>query len=456
MGVTDKFAEFIVKTNFKDIPKETIAIAKEHILDTIGTTLAGSAEPPGVIMREFLKEIGGTPESGVVGAGFRSSAPNAALANGTMAHVLDYDDVLPGGHISVVVLPAVLTLGDKLSLSGKDVLLAYIVGFEVFSRLFGASHYVQYGKLHATALFGHMGATAACAKELALNAEQIKMAFGIAASEVSGVAVNSGTMVKSFHAGNACKNGVIAAMLAKKGYRSADNIIEDKVGFLNVFVGQGNYDLGKMTRALGNPFMIYSPGISIKRYPCCYWNCQPLDAIFGLIHEHNITYEQVESIEVEGAPDLPKSLRYSDPKDGLQAKFSINFNLAVALLDRKIVRDTFRDTKVLNPRTQEAMKKVKVTVHPDWPESEGLRHTPVTIRLKGGRVYQRVADIPRGNPANRLSWQELVDKFMDNASVMLSTRQANRVVKLVKNLEDVADISQLMAILTKKPALARV
>lgn len=454
MGVTDKFAEFIANTSFEDIPKETIAIAKEHILDTLGTILAGSVEPPGMILKEFVKEIGGTPEAGVVGAGFRSSAPNAALANGTMGHVVDYDDYGLGGHVSVTVLPAALALGEKLHLSGKDILLSFVVGCEVFGRLTASSKYVQYGKLHSTALFGHMGAAAACAKELALDTHQVKMALGIVTSDIGGVHENNGSMVKSLHAGNASRNGVVAAMLAKKGYMSADNIIEAREGFLNTFVGEGSYDLRKMAQDLGNPFMVYSPGISIKKYPCCFMNHRFLDAILGMIHEHDVTYEQVESVEAECTPTVLKSLRFAEPERGLQGKFSLNYTLAAAILDGKIVRDTFGDSRVLEPRTKKALQKIKVTPHPEWPVSEDEAPAPVTIRLKDGRVYRRQVDILRGNPTFRLSWQELVDKFIDNASIVLSPKQRAGTVDLVRNLEDVEDIAQLMDVLAKTSSAA--
>ncbi len=452
MGTTDRFAEFIVNTRFADVPKETVAIAKGHFMDTLGTMLGGSVEAPPKLIEEFVKEIGGTREAGIIGAGFRTSAPNAALANGSRGHILDYDDAGLGGHISVCIVPATLALGEKLHLSGKDVLAAYIIGFEVFARIFSGSEYVQYGRLHSTAQFGHMGAAAAAAKELALSVQQVKMALGIVTSEVSGVHENSGTMVKSFHAGNAAKNGVVAAMLAKKGYCSADNIIESPEGFLNTFVGQGKYDLEKMTKNLGKPFMIYSPGSSIKKYPCCFMNHRALDAILSLMQEHDITYDQVKGVEAEVSPTVLKSLRFAEPKNGLQGKFSLNYNMASAILDRKIVRSTFTDSRVLEPRTKEALKKIKVTVHPEWPDVVEKSPYPVTITMKNGKVYRKNVDVPKGAPTNRLTWQELVDKFRDNASVVLSGRQTTRAVNLVKDIEDVKDIAQLMAILTKKAA----
>ena len=449
MGVSDSYAEFIVNTKFDNIPEEVIAVAKEHILDTLGVALAGAVEQPSIIIKEFVRKCGGVPESSIIGAGSRSSAPNAALANGTMAHILDYDDILPGGHVSVVVLPAVLALGEKLHLSGKDTLSAYIIGFEVFTRLFGATSYQQYGKLHTTALFGHLAATAASAKALSLDAGQIKMAFGIATSEASGVYGNNFTMVKAFHAGNTCKNGVTAAMLAGAGYQSAENMIESQFGFLNTFVGEGNYNLVQATNNIGAPFMIHSPGISIKKYPSCYWIDNALDAVLGLIRERNLSYEQIESVEVEGAPDLPKRLRYSNPQDGLQAKFSMNYNMAAAILDGKVTRSTFEDNKIRDQKIQEAMKKIKVTIHPEWPEGEKRSHNPVTITCKDGKVYRRTVESAKGAPQNRLTWQELVEKFEDNAAEVLTVQQIKKVVSLVKNLQDIPNISQLMTMLTK-------
>ena len=204
MGATEKIASFVVQTGIEDIPLNAVQAAQRAILDSVGVALAGSVSPQGRIMIRHVKENGGTPESSVLGGGFRTSAPDAALANGTLAHALDYDDTwLPLGHPTCTVLPVVLALGQKLKRPGKALLEAFILGMEIHGKVgFG------YGTppFHSTPIFGSMGSAAAAAKMLRLDLEQTRMALGIAGSGAGGLACNVGTMTKPLHAGNAARN----------------------------------------------------------------------------------------------------------------------------------------------------------------------------------------------------------------------------------------------------------
>ncbi|MFC2021424.1 MmgE/PrpD family protein, partial [Chloroflexota bacterium] len=445
MEITKLLVEFVVEKCFDDIPEKTIEVAKDYSLDCLGVMLAGSLDPAGKIITKYVKAAGDGSEAGVVGGHFRTSVLNAALANGTMAHALDYDDFGYFGHPTVTLLPVVLALGEKLRSSGRDILEALVLGYEVYGKIGEACDELYSEGFHPTAIFGTMGATAAAAKLLKLDIESARIAFGIAASLAGGLKQNFGTMTKPLHAGNACRNGITAAMLAKDGFTANHGILEDPLGFGHSFAGEGRYHKENLTKNLGNPFRLISAGPIIKKYPCCGGSHRALDATLELVKEHNISYQQVDRVEVEISPYISQMLIYSEAETGFQGKFSMEYVIAAAILDKNIVLGTFTDEKAHDPKTKEAMRKVKVVVHPEW--SPGAIYTsPVTIRLKDDSVYAKQIDNPGGSPEAPLSREELAAKYTDCAQGVLSAEQIKRSMELILNLEQMKDTRELMQI----------
>ncbi len=456
---TERFARFIVECSFSSIPPEAVRKAKDAWLDCLGVTLAATVEAVGKIITKHVKEMGGIPEAGVVSGGFRTSAPLAALANGTMSHALDYDDVgLSMGHPSVCIIPTVMALGEKLHCSGKAALEAALVGYEVGGKIaYGCRYSARERGFHPTPLFGTMGATAAAAKLLKLDIEGTRLALGIAASQVSGLLKNAGSMTKPLHAGNACRIGIESALLSRDGYSAVANIIEAPQGYLDTFIGMGNYDGQKMTENIGKPFDIISnrtgTGISIKKYPCCFGLHRALDAIFQLIRENNINDKQVAEVVV-GVPENMFPLLASSTT-GLEGKFAVPYNMAAALVDRKINLATFTDAMVQRPLIKEVESKIKLVVRNDVPiytgsNEPGRAGNPVTIRLKDGRVYHNQVDNPRGSPEVPLTQEELLEKYRDCAGRILSNEQVERSIELMLHLEEVEDLADLMKLVTSR------
>jgi len=452
MNVTEKLASFVVETNFDNIPSDGIEIVKRVSLDCLGAALAGYSHPIGKIITEFVKESGGSPKATVIGAGFKTSPHEAALANGTLAHALDYDDysLVLAGHPSVSLLPSILAIGEDRGISGKKALTAYIVGFEIESKL-GAGVNFRHYELgwHATCTLGTLGAAAACSSILGLDIEKTRMALGIAASEASGLRQNFGTMTKPFHAGLSARNGVIAALLAEKGFTADKNILEAEFGFCNLFCGKGEYDSERITSNLGNPFAIFKPGISIKPYPSCGGTHTALDAMLYLAKENDINPSDVEEIGVDIPELLPRVLIHSNPKTGLEGKFSMEFCMAITLLDRRAGLEQFTDEKVRDPRTVELIKKVKVRpqVNMTVDGTAGSIPVQVTVRLKDGREFPRRVEVAKGNPDIPLSWNEVVDKFKDCARLILSEEKCQRVIRLMGELDHLGDTRELMELL---------
>jgi len=447
MRTTERIADFIVATGFEQIPREAVDFGRGAILDCLGVTLAGSQDPSGKIVTEYVKELGGNPEAGVIGGGFKTSAPQAALANGTMAHALDYDDVAISwvGHPTAALLPAVLALGERGKLSGREVLEGYIIGFEGGAKLgagIGPGHYAW--GWHATVTLGTMGAAAAAAKMLRLDAPQTGMALGIATSLAGGTRQNFGTMTKPFHAGSAARNGVVAALLAKRGFTADEAILENPLGFCKLFSGGGDFDIAKATQGLGDPFDIVTPGVSMKPYPCCRFTHRCVDAILYLIKEYRPRAEDVERVACKTAEFVPQVVIHSRPRSGLEGKFSMQYCMAIALLDGEVGLRQFSDEKVLDPKAQELLKRVEY-VHPDGLTP--LHPEVVTIKLKDGRELCHEVAIAKGDPGNPMGEEELAAKYRDCASFVLSPEDIQKSLDMVSHLEDLEDITELIDLL---------
>lgn len=459
MGKTEeRIAQFIVETNLDDIPESSYAAVREAVFDGIGVTLAGSVEPHGEMIINFAKREGGNGDSTIIGGGHKASATMGALANGTLGHALDYDDMGGFGHPTVALLPAALALGEQVGASGREVLGAYIIGFEMGNRLSRASRYTQGERgFHSTSLFGTMAATAVASRILGLDAKQTQMALGAAGSMSSGVLQNFGTYTKPLHAGMGGRNGVMAALLAKDGWLASENILESKVGWAAAYIGNGNFDVEMMADGLGTRWA--STGtIVIKKYPCCGSNHSTLDSLLGLIAEHGFTLDDVERVEVDGFPALSHVLLYPEPSYAFQGKFSVDYNVATALVDGKINMDSFTDEKLNRPEYQEAAEKVKINTLSNWdPNYAAHPHAnPVTVHLKSGDVLTRATDRHQmhGTPADPLTEEELVSKFRTNASRVLNESQVDEAAKVWRNIDAQDDVRPAMDILagSKVPA----
>jgi len=464
MGATERIARFIVDTDYGNIPPDAVEKAKRTTLDCMGVALAGVGEPVSHTTTAYVTRLGGPPQASVIGAGLKVSAPDAALANGAIAHALDYDDCgMKIGHPSVMVLPALLSLGEHLGASGREILAAYIVGLEVEGKLaLHADFKLMQARLNHQSWYGSVGAAAACAKLLLLDVAKTRIALGIGANYAGGLSANHGSMVAPMAAGNACRTGVVAALMAQEGITANPNIIEAKNGFYDTLVGPGRYDAEAMAESLGNPFYILSPGLGLKKYPSCYHTHRALDAVFQLLEEHRLSEKDIAEVDVGTSERALRVLAFSEPGTPYQAKYSMPHCIASALVDREVTLDTFTSHKLEDRGIVEARKKVHLSF-PDVPIWPGLADVgpdtefvgnPVTIRTKDGRSYSARVDIPRGDPALPLTDDELLAKCRDCARSQLSPDDIERTVDMVLGLEKMADIGKLMAMLSSPSSKA--
>lgn len=450
MKVTEKIGQFIVNASLDEMPVGAIKTAKQAMMDCLGCTLLGAVQPIGKIISEFVIEAEARPVASIVGHGEKTAPHLAALANGIMAHAEDYDDISLGiyGHPSPPLLPAVLALGEQYRVSGRRVIEAYITGFEVGSCLGRAINPAHYKRgWHGTATLGTMEAVAASAKLLKLDANQTRMALGIAASEVCGIRQNFGTMTKPFHSGNAAKSGVVAAQLAQRGFTADLNIIEAPLGFGHLFQGDDPPDWDKVA-PLGKTFEITTEGIAFKPYPSCAETHAEIEIILDLMRKYNFPHEDVESIECVFSDTMDSVMLHLEPKTGLEGKFSAEYCTARALLDNNVGLHDFTDERVNQHEVRQVMQKIKRRIDP----SMTMLASTLNIKLKDGRQFSQHVEVPKGWPKNPLSEEELLAKYKDCAQLVLFPSDIDRSVELLKNLEEVADITELMNILVKLPA----
>ena len=454
MGITGEVARFIATTKLEHIPADVREMAKGFILDGIGVTLAGTTEKGNRIIRDHVKDVGGKPEAQVLGTRMRAPVRLAAFANAAAGHAMDYDDTQLSTskestyglltHPTLPVLCGALPLGEKLGVSGRAILHAYIVGVEVECRIADAINPAHYREgFHSTATMGGFGGVAAASILLKLREEAILRALGIVASMAAGLRENFGTMTKPFHAGRAAENGVVAADLARRGFTAAPNILEAKRGFFNA-TARG-FDAAKISGRLGSPYFFKEPGISIKPYPSGSLSHPAQDLILDLVTKHDLKPDQIERIEVGTNSDIPNALIHNSPVTALQAKFSIPFCMAIAVLERKAGIRQFVDRKVRDPKTVELMKRVTLYVD-DEMERLGFDRARaiVKVTLRDGRVLRERSDAARGMPEKPLGKAGLEEKFFDCAALVMKKPQTRKAADLVWTLDKVPNVRTLI------------
>ena len=447
MGATEKIARWVVNTNYEDIPPDAIRVANESCFDLLGVILAGSTQPVGEIIQKYVEDQGAAAQATVLASGIESSMPNAALANGTMGHALDFDDFGGFGHPTVAIFPALLALGENSAASGRDLLEAYVVGCEVGLALQHTTKYKQMDKgFHSTAVIGRLACTAACAKLLNLNEHQTTMALGMAGSMASGLVHNFGTMTKPLHAGLTGRDGVTAVQLAQLGLTAGDQVVEHPFGFAATVLGEGIYDLDDMADNLGKPFRTQD-ALIIKKYPCCGSNHAMLDSLFSLMRDNDFGVNDVANAEIDQSYYSVVML-YQEPEDELKGKFSAKYNVAAALVDGEVKVDTFTQEKIGDPVINEAMGKVRTRVMAKSEElqTEAADGLKVKITLKDGRVFEHMtarADI-LGSQENPWGFDAIKSKFRENVALVLNDEGINDAVAAWSDIPDVTNVAELV------------
>ncbi|MGE0058606.1 MAG: MmgE/PrpD family protein [Dehalococcoidia bacterium] len=442
MGITEQLARFVGETTYESLPLELIIAAKRAWIDTIGVTLAGSREEAGEIGREYAKVTAAAEDALVLGTTTKTSPALAALANGIAGHALDYDDMSKGlnGHPSVPLVPAVLAIAERDGKSGRDALLAFVIGFEITAKIGNAMGPSSYSRgWHATSVVGTIGAAAAVAKLLNLDVTATRHALGIAVSMASGSRQNFGSMTKPLHAGLAARAGIEAATLASLGFTADETAIESPLGFGALYSPADDWR-PELVTDLGEPWDLVSPGLCVKQYPCCYNTHLALDAAFNASGRKQLTEADIAAIDVHVAEGSTPALIHHRPITGLAGKFSMEYCVTAAVLDGAVKLASFEDDAVARPEAQSLLRRVNISYGPE-PEAR------VVVRLNSGEALNGLAAFEHGSDSDPLSWDELTVKYRDCASLVLTPEAVDASLKMLSDLESVASIRSLTDVL---------
>jgi 2-methylcitrate dehydratase PrpD len=413
MPLTQDLGRFAAGLTFEKLPAEAVEIARTGIIDTVATMIAGAHDPAPQLLQKGLAPAPG-PAS-LYFSGATATAPEAAWINGTAGHALDYDDVGCRGHLSTVLAPALLAEAELLGLSGREIIAAYVAGYETWAELARRDpghHHVK--GWHPTGIFGTIGAGAACAALRRLDPERAAMAIALSASQAGGIMANFGTMTKPFHAGRAAHAGLISARLAELGFTAAPDALEHPQGFLSAVSPEGKADREGPTPRLGEDWQILKQGISIKKYPACYCTHRALDAMLDLLGKRPLKPAEISRIAVSISKTHSLILRNHTPQTGLAAKFSMEFAMAAAVISRRASLGEYTDQFVRRPEVQELIRKVTVVTNENYdPVVSGASvWDQVTVELANGeRIDSEQVRRARGHAEIPLGDAELFDKF---------------------------------------------
>ena len=442
--LTETLARFVHASASATVPAAAAQVIRAGVIDNIGTMLAGRSEPVvDIVRRHVAARQPQAGESSVLLIQGRAFAADAALINATSAHPLDYDDVALSGHPSTVLLPALLAEAEAIGASGADLMRAYLAGYEVWAELIGRdadSHHLK--GWHPTAVFGIVGGAAAVAGLRKLDVDTCRNALAIAASMAGGLVANFGTMTKPFHAGRAASSSIEAVRLAMLGMTAAADVIEHNAGFLAALSPAGRVDTDRPADALGKTLRILDSGLSIKKYPVCYSTHRTIDAVIDCANRENIAAENVTSVHAWIGVAQASMLRNHAPVTGLEAKFSLEFGVASALVARAVGLSQLTDEFVGDARIRDLMRKVFIStterlcpVDPSFAFSDR-----VEIRLADGRTIDSgEVRFARGNAKMPLTESDLRTKFLDCLSGAPEIN-ANALYDQLSQLEQVHDM----------------
>ena len=459
-GVTHRVGQFVTATKYDDIPKNVIELGQKSILDGLGLALAGSRTESGLISRRYVQKLGIENGGAVIaGTAQKTQPPFAALLNGISIHADDFDDTQLASeknrvyglltHPTVSVLSAILALVEPNKMSGKDFTLAYHLGVEVECKIAEAISPRSYEDgFHSTGTCGPFGSAAACAKLRHFNLSEALTLFGLVASQCAGLRENFGTMTKPFHAGHAAQIGVMSADLIDLGWTASQKILEADSGFFHAY--GGSYEPEAILNRLGKPWTFASPGVSLKLFPSGSLTHPAMTELMHLIEEDNIKAEQIEKIDVGANRYMTTTLLHHHPKTGLEAKFSMEFCIAILLLDRKAGLREFTNEVVNRPDVQAMIHRVNFYIDPVADQAGYNKMTSLLrIHLKNGRVIIGQAQFAKGSPSNPMSFGETADKFRACAEYAdWPIAKSEKIIAFVRDLETVPDASAILILLS--------
>ena len=460
MTLARQLAQRITAMSYENLPPEVGYWCRIAVLDTVGVTLAGSVEDAPRVVEEVLGLQSGDGPCLVFGSARRVRPLDAALVNGTAAHALDFDNTAKnlGGHVSAVMVPALIAAGEAFGASGREVLLAHAAGYEAGARIGRCvnPYHTERG-WHPTATIGVFAVASACARLLGLTTAETETALVIAASHAAGIKANFGTMTKPLHAGQCARGGLLAVLLARKGYTANPEAFEHKQGFFKVFNGEGNYDAARALEGWKD-WEIASPGASYKLYPCCYSTHAAVEAALNLVRRHG-PFDARAVARVDSwtpARGLAHTDR-PDPDSVLAAKFSVQYCVARALMHGKVVLEHFEGDAWRDPAVRELLPRVHAAPYTGKPfADDDPFDAEVKVTLTDGRTFSEKVDRPLGRTSdNPIPPEYLKAKFENCASRVLAPQAVAAVCSGIESLEQVGSMREFTRLLEPAAVVAK-
>jgi 2-methylcitrate dehydratase PrpD len=445
-SVTQQLAEWIVGARYSDLPDISSRRVGDRFIDSFGVQFAGMSVQTGQMISAWARAQGATPQSTVVGGGFKTTAAYAALVNATAGHALEFDDIATfSGHYANPLTAATLAVGEKVGASGRDGVLAWMVGWEVIRQtampcMDGPRNTLLWRGWFNQGFQPTLGVAALSAKLLGLNLTQTRMALANAASAMGGVLKNRGSDTKSFTAGNAAMHGVMAAELAALGFTGNKDILDGDDGVIRM-MGLEVGDPEKVLDGLGEWDMAVR-GSTLRLHASCGAGHWAQDALQKIVRRRPVRVDEIDSITVYLPAFLMDMLPYHQPQTGLEAKYSIEYDLAAIALDGRAGMSQYADAAVRRPQAQDLMKRV--TYVPVTPEAGQITlESRVVLRLTNGDEFAETVNQSHGTPGDPLTREELLGKFHECAQTTLPAPERDRVIELCGQLDSLDTLSEI-------------
>lgn len=446
-SVTRQLAAFAVSTDVDDLPAEVIHQAERCLLDTLGAAVAGSVHADsGRIIQDVVAEFDEPPIATVIGSGMHKSAMTAALANGVMAHALELDDGSKHAtyHPGCSIVPTALALGEELVLGGAVVARAIALGYEVSLRIGSAinpSHYLN--GFHPTGTIAHFGTTTTAAVLLGLNDDQLVNALGLAGSMASGINQYEadGTVVKHLHPGNAARDGILAALMARKGFTGPEEVIEGRLGFCHCFADE--CDFTAMTAGLGENWHMLET--YFKPYCSCRYVHYAIECIQQILDEHPLPPESIERVLVRTHRNAKQGSDIPDFRTPLHARTSIQHGISTVLVNGEAGLNQYTEEAIRDERVRNMARRISVEVDEQLQKSyPDPRPMAVEVQTTDGRRYAARVDYAKGDPLNPMTDAELCEKFLDVTAGVLPEDTAQAVIDMCLCVQGIDDTGELM------------
>jgi 2-methylcitrate dehydratase PrpD len=449
--VTQRLANFSANLKFEDLDQSLVVNLKKSLLDGIGCGLYGSVLPWCQIVNQFIREERGRRQSTLWLQKFKGPSTNVSLGLGTMIHSFDYDDYHQAKvHPGAVVIPAAISIGERIGANGKAALTAMAVGYETMIRVSLATgpNASRLKGWHLTGTTGTFGAAAAAGSLLRLNQDEMASALGMAGTQSAGLwaFVADGAMSKRFHAGRSSQSGIIGALLAQKGYKGPTQILEaEDGGFCRATSDRVDFSLA--LDGLGERFLCGE--VNIKPYACCASAHSAIDAVRDLVQAHQIVIPDIERIFVKTARGVKVQCGFSyEPLSILQAQMSLQYSIAVFLLEGKAFVEQFTEEKISDPKILELAKRVEIVLDDEMEKVYPDRFAnKVEILLRSGERFETRVDFAKGSSERPMSFEEVAEKFDSLAGRVITKKRIDTIVETIEKIEKLDDIRTLTRLL---------